>query len=704
MIDPNTPPTASDLAPLFNPAGVAVIGATSNPSKLGYAIVRNLMNCGYRGAVHLVNPSGGTLFKLPFYPSILDVPEPLDLAVLLIPAASIPAALHQCGQRGVRAAVIVSSGFRETGPSGAALEHECVQIARQYNMRLLGPNCIGLVDTHLPLDITFLPPPGPLPGELAFLSHSGAICAALIDWARGQGFGFSRLISLGNQADLTETDLLGPVVADPNIRVLTLYLESLPDGRRFVQQAAQVTPHKPIVALKVGRFASGQRAAASHTGALAGLEAAYDAAFRRAGVMRADTTEELFDWARALARCPLPQGRHMAVLTNAGGPGVTAADALEANGLALTELQPQTIAALRQLLPPPASLHNPVDMLASATPEIYSDSLQLLLSDTGVQGVLVILPPPPTYPAEDVAQVLIPLIKKSSKPVIMVLMGEHAIQPAADLFRSANIPEYRFPERAASALAVLYRRYQMLNQNEPAPSITVRRAEAQGLVAAASPGFLEAGLAARLLEAYGIPTLPVRFAASADQAAEAAAELGYPVALKVASPDIPHKSDVGGVLLDLKDAQTVRLGYATVISNARRARPQASLQGVHVQRMLPIGQEVILGAVQDAQFGPLLMFGSGGVEVEGLKDVAFALAPLTPTDAVYLMEQTWAGRKLSGFRHLLPADREAVLDTLYRLGQLAADFPQLAEIEINPLRALPAGQGVYALDFRMRLT
>jgi acetyltransferase len=336
----------SSLTPFFNPQGVAVIGASTNPDKLGYGLARNLVQSKYQGALHYVNPKGGKLLGRPLYASILEVPDPVDLAILLIPAKAVPQALLQCGERGLPAAIIGSGGFRETGPEGAALEAECLQIAQAHQMRLLGPNCIGLLDTHLPVDATFLPPPGPLPGDVAFISHSGAICAAVIDWARGQGFGLSKLVSLGNQADINETDVLKPVAADPHTRVLCLYLESVSDGLKFVSVASQVSPKKPIIALKVGRYASGQRAVASHTGALAGEDNAFNAAFHRAGVIRADTSEEMFDWARALAWCPLPRGRTVAVLTNAGGPGVNAVDAVESNGLKVAELKYETQAAL----------------------------------------------------------------------------------------------------------------------------------------------------------------------------------------------------------------------------------------------------------------------------------------------------------------------------------------------------------------------
>ncbi len=703
------------LAPFFAPKGVAVIGASTDPSKLGYGLARNLIQSNYQGAIHLVNPKGGKLFGREIIPSIRAIPDPVDLAILLIPAGATPAALAECGERGIKAALIGSGGFRETGAEGAALEMECLRIARSYGMRLIGPNCIGLQDTHLPIDATFLPPPGPLPGDVAFISHSGAICAAVIDWARGQSFGISRLVSLGNQVDVNETDVLAPVAADPFTHVLTLYLEGVSDGRRFVAEASRITPEKPIIALKVGRFASGQRAAASHTGALAGQESAFNAAFRRAGVIRAETSEEMFDWARALAWCPPPRGRNVAVLTNAGGPGVTASDALEANGMRLAELGVETRRALKEILPPAASLQNPVDMLASASPEQYAQCLRLLLEDPAVDAVLVILPPPPMFTAGAVAKALIPVIHHAEKPVVVALMGERLIQEAVEHFRAARVPEYRFPERAASALAVLAQRAEHLQRSsQPVlPCCDEERQKARLILQAyldcqPAPAddpnaFLPAEIAAALVEAYGIQAPIARLARSADEAVLFARQIGFPAAVKVASPDLPHKSDVNGVLLNLNSEAAVREGYLRVIENARQARPQARILGAHVQPTLPAGQDVIVGAVQDPQFGALLMFGSGGVEVEGLKDVAFALAPITEDEAEYLLENTWAGLKLKGFRNLPGADRAAVKGALMRLAQLAADFPELAEIEINPLRVMAHGQGAYALDVRARL-
>ncbi len=696
------------LAPFFTPQGVAVIGVSRDPTKLGYGLARNLLQSGYTGAVHFVNPKGDSLLGLPIYPDVAHVPDPVDLAVILVPPPYVPDALTQCGERGIRAAIIASGGFRETGPEGAALETQCVQIAARYGMRLIGPNCIGLMNTHLPLDTTFLQPPPPPTGEVAFISHSGAICAAVIDWIRGQGFGISYLASLGNQADVTETDMLPHVVENRHTKVVTLYLESLRDGPRFVETARAASRKKPLVALKVGRFEAGKRAAASHTGALAGAETAYDAAFAKAGVIRANTTEEMFHWARALAWCPLPKGRRVAVLTNAGGPGVTAADALEMNGLRLADLSQASHDALKAVLPAAASLHNPVDMLASAPPEHYAQCLKIVLDDPGVDSVIVILPPPPASSAGAVAKAIIPIIQVVDKPVVVAVMGEKLIQEGVEFFRAAHVVEYRFAEWAASALGALCRRAEMLAWLDEAPALPAhpRPAELRDLRGriAKIPGgeWLPPDLALDLLEVYGIATLKLRLAATPEQAAQLAEQTGYPVVVKVASADISHKSDIGGVLLNLKNAAEVAQAFETVTQRARAAAPQARLEGAHVQRMLPPGQEVILGVVQDPQFGALVMFGSGGVEVEGLKDVAFALAPLSAREAEEMLEKTWAGRKLKGFRNLPPADRAAAADGLARLAQLAHEFPEIAEIEVNPLRALAEGQGAFAVDVRAR--
>jgi len=695
----------SSLAPLFAPRGVAIVGASTDPMKLGYGAARNILQSQYRGAVHFVNPKAESLMGLPMYASLKDVPDPVDMAVLIVPAAAMPGALRDCAARGIHAAIIMAGGFREVGPEGAKLEDEIIAIARENNIRMLGPNCIGLLDTHYPIDITFLPPPLPAPGDIGFLSHSGAFCAAVIDWSRQQGFSFSRLISLGNQSDITETDLIAPMAADKQTRVLAMYIESLPDGDRFIEEARRATITTPIVALKVGRSASGKRAAASHTGALAGADTAYDSAFEKAGVLRVSSAEELFEWSRALAWLPLPKGRRMAILTNAGGPGVMSADFIEEHGMTLADLSEATVKKLRAILPPAASLINPVDMLSSASPQQYANCLQILLDEPNVDGVLLVLPPPPMYSTESVADSLIPHIRASRKPVTVSLMGSNLVREAWRRFNAARIPTYDFPERAASALSCLAQRAEYLrnleSQSPGAPRLDDEKIEA--ILRDAPPAsWLDPQRVDQLLAASGLPTAPLKFAATADEAASLARGLGFPLVLKIASPDILHKSDVGGIFLNLLTEDEVRNAFEAAIFKAEQALPGARIEGCHIQRMIPPGQEVILGSARDEQFGPLIMFGSGGVDVEGLKDVAFHLAPLTVREADALIDRTWAGKKLAGFRSIPPADRGAVREALLRLAALAHDHPQISEIEINPLRVLESG--AVAVDARIKIT
>lgn len=680
------------LTPFFRPLGVVVIGASSSPEKLGYGVARNLIASGYRGAIHFVSQKSGELFERPLYTTLSDVPDPVDLAILIVPPNATPSAIEACGLRGIQAATIVTGGFREVGAEGAALEQRCIEAARKYGIRLLGPNCIGTLDTHLPLDTTFLQPPMPAQGGISFISHSGAFAAAIIDWAREQGFGFSQIISLGNQADVNETDVLPEVAKDEHTRVIVLYLESVSNGRKFVQAASEVTKHKPVIALKVGRFESGQKAAASHTGALAGSEAAFDAAFSKAGVLRADTAEQLFDWARALEDCPLPRGRGMAILTNAGGPGVIAADSLEMNGLFLSQLTESTLKELTTYLPSSASAHNPVDMLASASPEAYATCLKFLLQDENVDGVLVILPPPPMFKTEDVAKKIIGVIGNFDKPVVIALMGSTLVEEARKTFQRSQIPTYPFPERAASALGALAKRAEFL----------ATEARSHGELKNPSHGNSAVDLLPEeLVTTYGIQTTSIKLARNENEAIAIANEIGFPVVMKIASPDILHKSDIGGVLLNIKTEEEVQNGYALLMERANKSMPNAKIEGAHLQSQIAEGQEVIIGAVRDPSFGPLIMFGSGGIEVEGLKDVAFALAPLNQAEAQEMIRKTWAGRKLNGFRSINPVDEEAVIDALIKLSLLAYEHPEVAEIEINPLRVLQ--KGAVAVDVRMKI-
>jgi acetyl coenzyme A synthetase (ADP forming)-like protein len=663
------------LRPFFKPTGVVLVGATNDPTKLGYGIAENLL--GFPGTVHLVGRSTGTILGRLVYARLAEVPDPVELAVLLVPAAVVPETLAACGRRGIRAVVISSGGFRETGAEGAALEAACVDVARRHGIRFLGPNCIGTIDTHVPLDTTFLRQAGTVTGSIAFLSHSGALCAAVIDWSKGQGFGFSRLVSLGNQADLTETDLLAAVAADDATRVVTMYLEGIGEGTRFVEMARTI--EKPIVVHKAGRFTTGRRAAASHTGALAGNEGAFDAAFRRTGVLRASSTKQMFDWARALAWAPPMRGPNVAVITNAGGPGVAAADAIEGHGLVMAALGETTTARLHELLPGAASIQNPVDMLASATPEQYARCLDLVLSDDRVDAAMVILPPPPRYPAESVAEALVTVDR--GKPVVVALMGDPAIRVAAERLRAAHIPDYRFPSEAADALGAVYR-YHAKSPAEPCPASRLTGFEIP------KDGWLDQVSALALVRSAGIPGVPTVRVTDVAGALEAAEHLGYPVALKVDTPNLLHKTQAGGVALDLGTRNDVEAAFRSIVRSTGAA---ASV----VQSMVTGDEEVVVGVVRDEQFGPLLMCGSGGVDVEQMRDVAFALAPITCSDIEYLLSHTMVGGRLSA------AGARLVSDVLVGVGTLAVEHPEIAELEINPL--VVRRDGVVAIDVRVRI-
>jgi acetyltransferase len=681
------------LEPFFNPRGVAIIGASSKPKKLGHGIVRNLIRHHYRGAIYPVNPTADEILGLPCYPSVKDVPDPVDLAVIVVPARAVASTLEACGQRGIGHAIIISGGFGETGEVGRALESKLRQVGSHYNMRLIGPNCTGAIDTHTPVNSTFVVGM-PQAGDIAFVSQSGAMCAVVIDWAQGAGIGFSRIISLGNQVDVNESEMLVTLTKDPQTKVITAYIEGVTDGRLFMEKAWAASRCKPVILLKGGRGEGGTRAVASHTGALAGSVEAYDAAFSQCGVLRAETTEELFDWAQALAWQPLPVGDRVAVLTNAGGPGIMAVNTLEAAGLKLAHLTEDTQAVLRERLPPAGSAANPVDILAGSGPDLYALALKALLSDPEVDAVLVVQAPQDWFSPADLAQVLVEIAADHEKPVLASLMGWDAAREAQEILHGGKVPNYPFPERAASALAAMAARREWLQipVETPEPLAGIDRQAAQEA--------LERGDFAGALAAYGLTLPPTVAAGTPDLAIQAAGEIGYPVALKLDSPDLTHKSDIGGVILNLDDDDSVAEAFEEIFSRARAARPEASVKGVIVQKMVSGGLELIAGTRSDPQFGALILAGSGGVEVELERDVAIAIAPLSDGQAQRLLDATNAGTRLGGWRGLPPFDRPAAVEAIRRLAQLAVDFPQIAELEINPLCVLPAGQGAYAIDIR----
>jgi acetyltransferase len=701
------------LSLFFRPRGVALIGASASPNKLSYGILRNLAQYGFTGSIYPVNPRYEEILGIKAYPDVGAVPDPVDLAVTVLPAGQTPAVLDACGQRGVRAVIIISGGFKEIGKEGAALEAECVRIARNYSMRLIGPNCVGTMDLISGVDTTFIQGI-PARGRIGFISQSGAVGGGVVDYFANKQMGFSMFASLGNEADVTETDLIEYLADDPNTAVIAAYVEAIRDGRRFLEVASRVSRKKPIVMLKAGRTGAGARAVSSHTGSLAGSNTAYQAAFRQAGVIEASSAAELFEIAQALDYQPLPAGRRVAIATNAGGPAALASDSLAANGLTLEDLTEETRKALRPELNPAAQVANPVDMLGGAEPREFSVAVRSMLADPNVDAVLGILVPQALVNPADVALAIGQAAQGSRKPVLACFMGEASIEGARKNLQQLQIPMFVFPESTGRVLGAMCEYAAWLRKGEPQPENLAsidrlaaqlalpvpdgaHQAEARGY---SQPVALGEAETRPLLAAYGISLVRGALAHDADEAATAAQQAGFPVALKIVSPDILHKSDAGGIRLNLENAQAVRNAYQDLIEKIHTAQPTAQLKGALVEAMAPKGTEVIVGMKRDASFGPLVMFGLGGIYVELFGDVAFRVAPVTRRAALEMIQQTRAGRLLTGFRGSEPADVDAVVDCILRVSQLAIDFPEIQELEVNPLRVFPAGQGALALDCR----
>jgi acetyltransferase len=681
------------LDSFFSPNGIAVIGASSDPNKLGHGVVRNLINYGYRGPIYPVNPRASEILGRLCYSAIDQVPDPVDLALIIVPAAAATNVVEECGRRGISQAIVISGGFGETGPEGHAREEALRAAAGRHKIRLIGPNCIGIIDTHAPLNTTFVTGM-PKAGDIGFVSQSGAMCAVVIDWANGAGAGFSRIVSLGNQVDVSEAEMIASLAEDPHTGVITAYMEGVSDGRAFMAAAKKAARRKPLLVLKGGLGEGGAKAVTSHTGVLAGSTEAYRAAFHQCGVQQAETMEELFDWARALAWQPLPRSTRVAVLTNAGGPGILAVDALEKAGLKLASLSAKTQASLRERLPAASSAGNPVDILAGSGPDLYGMALDALLSDPAVDAALVIQAPQDWFLPADLAEMVAKVARGHDKPVLASLMGQQSAKEASPILHQRRIPNFAYPERAAQAFAVMLARRDWLERPEDMPT------ELSGVDKAAARTALANGYFPAALAAYGINLPPARLAGSADEAARLANDIGYPVVLKIDSPEFSHKSDVGGVILDLASSPAVRSAYEKIMAQVRTTNAGAIINGVLVQKMMRGGQELIAGVRRDPQFGSLALVGSGGVEVELRRDLAMGIAPLGEYQAGRMLDETMAGTLLRGWRGAPPGDRHATISVLRRVAQIGHDFPAIQELEINPLYVLPEGSGAYALDVR----
>jgi acetyl coenzyme A synthetase (ADP forming)-like protein len=689
---------AASMARLFEPRSVAVIGASRERGKIGAEILHNLVSAGFRGRIFPINPGAASIEGVPCFPRLTEVPEEVDLAVVVVPAAAVPAAIEDCIAHRVKAVIVITAGFSETGAEGRAREAALLDRVREAGIRMVGPNCMGIVNTDpaVRLNATFAPiyPPD---GRVALSSQSGALGLALLDYASQLNLGISTFVSVGNKTDVSSNDLVQYWAEDPRTDVILLYLESFGSPGVFGRIARRVARRKPIIAVKSGRSRAGARAASSHTGALAESDTVVDALFRQAGVIRTGTLEELFDVATLLAHQPVPSGRRVAIVTNAGGPGILAADACEAQGLELPPLAPATAQALRCFLPAAASVKNPVDMLASAPPEHYARTLRAVLDDPGIDSVLAIFIPPIAVGTDAVAEAVVAGTRDAaSKPVLAIFMSTKG---APEILRP--IPTYPFPESAAIALARATRYGEWLSR--PAGTVPefpdcdverARRAVAPALERGG--GWLDPIEARDLLSAFGIPAAPLRVAASAEEAVRAAGEVGLPVALKAVGPSILHKTEVGGVRLGLETPEDVREAAADLAS-----RLGGEMTGILVQAMIPGGVETIVGVVRDPTFGPLVLYGSGGTLVELVSDVSFRLHPLTDVDAREMLEEVKGTALLRGYRGAPRADEAALRELLLRVSALVEACPEVREMDLNPVKVL--AQGTSVVDARIRV-
>jgi acetyltransferase len=697
------------LEAFFTPNAVAIIGASTSPEKLGHAVLDNLVNGGFLQdgrKVFPINPNAESILGQKAYPVVTDVPDLIDLAVIVIPYPYVPEALKTCGEKGIPAAIVISAGFREAGMEGLERERELIQIAKEYGIRLIGPNCLGVIDTVTPINASFsagLPPGGPMD----FMSQSGALGTAILDWAQAGRLGLNKFVSLGNKADVNEIDLLQTWQDDPTSKVVLCYIEGLPDGQEFIRVAREASKEKPIVVLKSGITQAGSRAVSSHTGSLAGSEQAYQAAFEQSGVLRADSLQDLFDLAIAFGYLSPLQGDRIAIVTNAGGPGILATDALERAGMNLARFESECIHELEKFLPDAASAANPVDVLGDARADRYRFALDQVASDPNVDGILVILTPQAMTEIAKTAEVVAQVAHQVEIPILACFMGEARVEEGTKILEQQRIPNFGFPERAANVFKAMstYRRYKA----RPMPSFesfdvdqqtvkeTIRRTLSTGRV---SIGDAEAR---DILNAYDLKIPASSLAESADEAVEIAAEMGYPVVLKVASPDILHKTDVGGVKVDLQSPTDVRDAYDLITYRSQRYLPEARLWGCLVQKMVPPGLEVLIGMNRDPQFGPLVTFGLGGIYVETLKDVAFRVAPFSRQESFEMLGEIRSSALLDGVRGEPPVDKEALVDALLRIAQLVMDFPEIEELDINPFVVYREGQGGIAIDMRLIL-
>lgn len=700
--------SAHYLSLLFSPRSVAVIGASSRTDSVGGVVFRNMLESGYQGKLYAVNPNHAEIQGVAAYAGIESIPEPVDLAVIITRAATVPGIIESCGKRGVRFALVLSAGFRETGPQGAALEQAVAENARRYGMRLIGPNCLGILCPASGLNVTFSNG-GAKAGGLALISQSGAFCTAIMDWAKPNGVGFSSIISMGSAAGMDFGEILDYLASDPHTDSILLYIEGIQHVRSFMSALRATARIKPVFIVKAGRHAAGSKAAFSHTGALVGADDVFDAALQRAGVVRVDTIVQLFSAAQALSTHFRPSGNRLAIVTNGGGPGVMAADRAADLGVTLAALSSETLTQLDALLPATWSRGNPLDIIGDATAERYRHAVAHCLQDDGVDGVLVILTPQAMTQPLEVAQTVIELAAQFDKPLIACWMGEVQVAACRQAFNQAKIPNFRTPEPAVEVFSFIsaYYQNQKLLLQTPGPIADHCVADEEGarlLIEGALAGhrkILSEIESKAILAAFRIPIAKAVVVRSPTEALLIAEEFGFPVAMKINSPDITHKSDAGGIRLNLGNAQAVRSAYHDIIQAVQKKNPGARIDGIIVEPMIvkPNGRELMVGVTTDAVFGPVITFGAGGVLVEVLGDRAVAMPPLNGFLVKDMIQRTRIARLLDAFRHMPPVDRTALESVLLRVSEMVCALPWIKEMDINPL--IVDEHGVCAVDARI---
>jgi len=692
----------------FCPKSVAVFGASRDETKVGHTVVDNILNSDYKGKVYLINPNADVIHGIKCHKSLLEVDDVIDLAVIVIPSKFILQVLDDCAKKSTKFAIIISAGFKETGIEGAALEKQLIIKAIEHKIRILGPNCLGMIDFNCPINASFSPSM-PKKGSISFVTQSGALGTAVLDWAKTNDIGLSKFVSMGNKADINEINIFEEWLEDDKTNVITAYLEGVTNGMEFMKVCSKVTRKKPVIIVKAGNTDAGAKAVSSHTGTLAGSSKAYDAAFMQTGVIRAKTIKDLFNIAAAMAEQPLPEGNNVVIITNAGGPGIMASDACEENGINLVNIKPETYNKLKEFLPPASNFYNPIDVLGDALSDRYRKTFEVLMKDKDIHAMVVILTPQAMTQELDTARALVEAVKESKRriPVITVFMGGHEVKEAIDYLSKNGIPNFEIPEDAIKTLRAMLDQMSWINKKSE--HIREFKADTDKVKEifdrCRSEEKFELGemQSREILEAYDIMVPAARVVKDIDEAKKMAEMMGYPVVLKIDSPDILHKSDIGGIKIGIKNDEELIEAFETIMTNVLRYLPFARINGISIQEMVENKKEVIIGINKDTQFGHMIMFGLGGIYVEILKDVSFRIAPITRKNAQEMIDEIKSIKLLKGTRGEKPSDIDSIIDVILKISQLVTDFPDIIEMDINPLFVKEEGKGSIAGDVRIRI-